>query len=137
MFDELKPYKDCNHFFFKHGMKLSTACNAPDMPGIYIYYQHKKGKIDLVYVGVSDTTGSNGVLKSQTLRQSLNNRQGGMTRQSFFEQLMDDKDVEAIDIYWYVTMNDKVQHLPVYAQGLILQRYFDIYGGLPPWNKEL
>jgi len=28
------------------------------------------------------------------------------------------------------------QHIPAYVEVILLWRYFELYGGLPAWNKE-
>jgi hypothetical protein len=54
MFDKLTKYKNNNHFFFTVKEKLEDVCNAPkDKSGIYLVYELKNGKIELVYIGSS------------------------------------------------------------------------------------
>lgn len=45
------------------------------------------------------------------------------------------KEIDALDIYWFVTFDKDNQHLPSYVEALLLQKHFDIYGCLPQWNK--
>jgi hypothetical protein len=33
-------------------------------------------------------------------------------------------------------MDKKNNHLPEYALGLIKQKYYEIYGELPPWDES-
>ena len=137
MFDELKIYREKGHFFFKPGQKLSDVCNAPEKPGVYIIYQLRKGKIELVYIGASGTLNQKGRFGKQLLKVKLTKgKQDGIPRQNYFEQMMIMNDIEALDIYWWVTFDENNQHIPAYVEGILLQRYFEIYGGLPSWNKE-
>ncbi len=50
MFDELTKYNNNNHFFFTEKEELENVCNAPkDKSGVYIVYELKNGRIELVY----------------------------------------------------------------------------------------
>jgi hypothetical protein len=136
MFDELKKYKNNGHFFFERGQTLSKVCNAPEQAGVYYILMLRKGKIELVYIGSSGTINQKGEFKTQLLRGRLNNKQNGTKRQQFFEEIMVQKEIEALDIYWFVTFDKDNQHLPSYVEASLLQKHFDIYGYLPGWNKE-
>ncbi len=79
---------------------------------------------------------SNGKFKDQLLNKRLNNKQDGISRQNFFEQKIAEEGSDALDIYWYVTFDEENQDIPSYVEGILLQRYFEIYGRLPEWNNE-
>lgn len=135
MFDETKKYRNNGHFFFKRGDDLSVASKTvPDLPGVYYVIRLAKGKVDLVYIGKSGTIMQNGEFKEQLLRDWINNKQDGIKRQIYFEQKIEEENIDALDIYWFVTMDNKRSDLPGYVEGLLLQRYFEVYGSLPPWN---
>lgn len=136
MFDELTKYKHNGHFFFKRGQTLLQVCNAPEQPGVYYILMLRKGKIELVYIDASGTINQKGKFSSQLLRGSFNNKQTGMKRQQFFEEIMLQNEIEALDIYWFVTFDKNYQHIPSYVEALLLQKHFEIYGCLPKWNKK-
>lgn len=136
MFDELTKYKNNGHFFFERGQTLSRVCNAPEKAGVYYILMLRKGKIELVYIGASGTINQRGEFSTQLLRGRLNNKQDGKKRQHFFEAIMLENEIDALDIYWFVTFDDKHSHIPTYVEALLLQKYFDIYGCLPQWNKS-
>ncbi len=48
---------------------------------------------------------------------------------------MKKEQVDAIDIYWYVALDKKNDHLPEYVLGLIMQRYYENFGKLPIWDE--
>jgi hypothetical protein len=135
MFDELTKYKNNGHFFFERGQTLSQVCNAPEKAGVYYILMLRKGKIELVYIGASGTINQRGEFRTQLLRGRLNNKQDGKNRQQFFEAIMLENEIEALDIYWFVTFDEKHRHIPTYVEALLLQKHFDIYGCLPQWNK--
>ena len=135
MFDELTKYKNNGHFFFERGQTLSQVCNAPEKAGVYYILMLRKGKIELVYIGASGTINQRGEFRTQLLRGRLNNKQDGKKRQQFFEAIMLENEIEALDIYWFVTFDEKHRHIPTYVEALLLQKHFDIYGCLPQWNK--
>lgn len=138
MFDELNKYKNHGHFFFSLGDNLKDAsAEVPNLPGIYVIYRLARGRVELVYIGKSGTVEQNGDFKKQLLNSRLNNKQEGISRQQYFEQKIKEQNIDALDIYWYATFDEKHQDLPAYVEGLILQRFFDVHGRLPEWNKEM
>ena len=135
MFDEIKKYKNNGHFFFQKGDKLmEVSKDVPDLPGVYYILRLSKGKIDLVYIGKSGIITQSGVFEDQLLQGRINNKSNRIKRQVYFEQKILEDKIDGLDIYWYVTM-DKNNDLPGYVEGLLMQRYFDLHGKLPPWNK--
>ncbi|MBK6340658.1 MAG: hypothetical protein IPN93_16050 [Bacteroidetes bacterium] len=50
---------------------------------------------------------------------------------------MVDEKIEALDIYWYATHNEKFIDCPRILENKLLQKHLDIYGRLPKWNNEL
>lgn len=136
MFDELKKYKNNGHFFFQHGDKLiEVSKEVPELPGIYYIIRLANGRIDLVYIGKSGTINQNGKFRDQLLKGRINNKQDGMKRQQYFEQKISEENVDGLDIYWFVTMDQNNNDLPGYVEGVLMQRYFEVHGKLPPWNK--
>ena len=136
MFAETKKYKNNGHFFFKKGNKLSDVSrDVPELPGIYYIIRLAQGKVDLVYIGKSGTINQSGIFKDQLLKGRINNKSNGVKRQKFFEQKMDEENIDGLDIYWFITMDKSNNDLPGYAEALLMQRYFDIHGQLPPWNQ--
>jgi len=137
MFDELHKYKNKGHFFFKKGQQLSQESkNVPDKQGVYYIFRLAQHKVDMVYIGKSETIEQNGEYINQSLREMFDNKQQNVKRQVFFEQKMIEEDIEALDIYWFVTFDENHNDIPQYVEGLIMQRYFETFGELPPWNKE-
>lgn len=137
MFSETNKYKSNGHFFFKKGDTLSVVSkDVPNLPGIYYIMKLAKGKIELVYIGKSGTMQQHGEFKDQLLRARINNKQEGKKRQEYFDKKLVDENIEALEVYWFVTCDDEHNDLPGYVEGLLIQRYFEDHGTLPPWNKE-
>jgi len=136
MFDEIKKYKNNGHFFFKKGDNLKQVTkDVPDLTGIYYIIRLAKGRIELVYIGKSGTIQQNGQFKDQGLQGRLNNKQEGIKRQDYFESQILRENIDALDIYWFVTFDTKNRDLPGFVEGLLIQRFFEINGRLPHWNK--
>lgn len=136
MFDELDKYHNQGHFFFQKGDSLATQSRAvPNLPGVYYIIRLAQGNVDLVYIGKSGTILQNGRFKNQLLRNRLNNKQDGIKRQLFFDLKMEQEDIDGLDIYWFVTFDNQHNDLPAYVEAVLIQRYFNIHGCLPPWNK--
>jgi hypothetical protein len=54
MFGILSKYKKTDHFFFNPTDLLYEVCNAPDdRDGVYLVYELKDTKINLVHIGSS------------------------------------------------------------------------------------
>ena len=122
--------------FLARGERLiDVSKDVPELPGIYYIFRLAKGKIDLVYIGKSGTINQSGIFKDQLLKGRVNNKSNGMKRQQYFEQKMVEENIEGLDIYWFITMDKNNNDLPGYVEGLLMQRYFDMHGKLPPWNK--
>jgi len=75
-----------------------------------------KGKIQLVYIGASGTMDQEGEFSKQLLKGRINNKQNGIKRQHFFEGIMEQNNIDALDIYWFVTFGEKHKHLPSYVE---------------------
>ena len=58
MFQEPKDYTDSDHFFFETDKELEKVCNAPkDKDGVFKVLELRNGKINLVYIGYSNSGG--------------------------------------------------------------------------------
>ena len=137
MFQELDKYKNKGHFFYtKDDLLSKQSKDVPNLPGVYLVYRLAGGKIDIVYIGKSGTIQQNGKSKDQGLRERLNNTHQGLNRQDYFNTKIEEENIEALDIYWYVTFDDDYRDLPSFVEGLLIQKYFDLYGQLPIWNLE-
>jgi len=137
MFDEIKKYKNNGHFFFKKGDNLKEVSNkVPDLPGVYYIVRLSKGRIEIVFIGKSSSLQQTGKFKDQGLKSLLNSKQEGIERQDFFESKILKETIDALDIYWFVTFDAKSKDLPGFVEGLLIQRFFEIYGRLPLWNKD-
>jgi len=141
MFDELTKYKNNNHFFFTAKEELENVCNAPkNKSGIYIVYELKNGRIELIYIGSSGKVQNNGKIKHRNgglYDRIVNGHQfGKIPRKKSWKQKLIDEKIEALDIYWYDTINSETKDIPAFVEATIMQRFFETYGHLPRWNKE-
>lgn len=137
MFDEIKKYRNQDHFFYKKGDNLRELTkDIPDLPGIFYIFRLANGRIDLVFIEQSGTVLRNGDYSHSLLREAIHKDEKGVSRQQFFDKQFINYGIDALDIYWFVTMDDSHRDLPGYVKGLLMQRYYEIYGELPPWNTE-
>ncbi len=138
MFSELDKYKNNGHFFFQKGQNLKELSKeVPNLPGVYYILRLSRGKIDLVYIGKSGAIQQNGNFNEQGLNDRLNNKREGINLENFFNKKCVKENIDALDIYWYVSFDSKNHDLPEFVEGTILQRHFEVHGQLPYWNKEL
>lgn len=130
MFEELSRYKKRGHFFFRPGDQLSDVCNAPaNQSGIYVVYALKLSHIDLVYMGYTDPLSS---LKEEI----ISGRQFGNTLTSnSWAVIMKSEKIDALDVYWYVTQDDKNNDEPKTVGNALLVKHAGLYERLPDWNN--
>ncbi|MGD9488915.1 MAG: hypothetical protein AB7W47_12890 [Calditrichaceae bacterium] len=141
MFDELKKYQNNGHFIFTKDDNLTDVCNAPkNKSGIYIVYELKNGKIELVYIGSSGKVQNDGKIKHRNgglFDRIVNGHQfGDIPRKKSWPQKLEEENIEALDVYWYDTFNNKAADIPLYVEAKLIQKFFELYGHLPRWNKE-
>jgi hypothetical protein len=144
MFDELNKYNNNNHFLLKSTDNLVNVCNAPnDKSGIYILYALEDKQVELIYIGRSGEIKSDG---SIFIRKAglggikdrlVNGKQFGEARRNSWKIQMLKENIEVLDIYWYITHNEKFSDCPKIIENKLLKKYFDIYGRLPKWNNKL
>jgi hypothetical protein len=121
------------------------VCNAPtDKSGVYIIYALTKGKVKLYYIGSSGKLmddGSISVRKEGTggMKDRIVNgyQFGKVPRKYSWPMQMLKEDIEALDIYWFVTHSDDYCDCPEMVESRLLQMHLDVYGKLPKWNKKL
>lgn len=142
MFSELEKYKEKDHFFMMPGTNLKKVCNAPaDKSGVFIVYTLKKGRIDMVYIGRSEELMLEGKIFVNKdglggLKDILiNGEQFGKPRHESWPEILKKESIEGLDIYWYVTHNDKIQDFPKKIQKKLLQVFQSVYSRLPRWNE--
>ena len=140
LYDELNKYEINDHFFFKVTDSLEKVCNAPkNGSGVYVVYALAHGKIELVYIGSSGKMQENGTLKHRAgglFDRIVNGKQFNNNRKISWPEKMVDEQIEALDIYWFNTFNNKVQDIPLFTEAILIQKHFDIFRTLPRWNKE-
>jgi len=142
MFDELQKYKLADHFFFQSSDMLKDVCNAPtDKSGVYIIYELKKGRIELVYIGSTGkkekdgSISTNGAGLGGLKEMIVNGQQSRKTpRQISWANKMIREGTDALDIYWYVTHDSEISDCPKIIEKIVLKRYVEIYGEPPRWN---
>ncbi len=131
MFDETDKYKNWGHFFFSKGNKLPELTKTlPDLPGVYYIAKLAKGRIKLVYIGHADS------LKDQILNGRINITPEGKTHQGFFDLKFSREDIDALDIYWFVTRDKKHDDDPEMVMDKLMQQHFDLHGNLPDWVED-
>lgn len=141
MFDQLLKYKNKGNFKFKPTDNLASVCNAPkDCSGLYVIYALEKGKVNLIYIGISGRKGEDGKIahRKDGLRgRFLTGKTNGVLRKTYWPQQMLKENIEALDIYWYVTYDGSVKDFPRDLEIELLKQYQSIYGCLPRWNSKI
>jgi len=141
MFDDLDKYTQKNHFFFTATDLLENVCNAPvNKNGVYIIYELKNGRVDLIYIGSSGKILSNGVIKTRIggIRDRIINGHqfGKVQRKKSWPVKMLSENIDALDIYWWITYDESFKDCPMKVEDILLNKYLSIYGRLPKWNRK-
>ncbi|HFC76665.1 MAG TPA: hypothetical protein ENJ27_00315 [Candidatus Moranbacteria bacterium] len=142
MFDELTKYKNNNHFFFTAKEELENVCNAlKDKSGVYLVYEVENGCEELIYIGSSGKVLNNGQIKHRNgglYDRIVNGHQfGKIPRKKSWKQKLIEEKIKVLHVYWYDTFNSENKDIPVFVEATIMQRFFEVKGRLPSWNKEL
>jgi len=59
-----------------------------------------------------------------------------MKRQDFFDKKMVEENIDGLDIYWFVTFDESNNDLPSFVKAQLMQRFYEVHGKLPLWNKN-
>lgn len=145
MFDDLNKYKEAGHFVVTLKDSLNHVCNAPtDKSGIYLVYALRSGQVELIYIGRSGKIDGNGKMFIRKAGlggikdRIVNGHQfGKIPRRVSWPNQMKNENIEALEVYWYVTHDDTCSDCPRILEKKLLTNYLDLYGKLPKWNKEL
>ncbi len=140
MFAELNKYKANGHFFFNANDSLSVVCNAlSNCSGIYCIYALEKGKVNLIYIGISGRRGVDGniIHRKGGLRGCfLTGKQFGDRRSKTWPAKMLQENIDALDIYWWITFDGKTKDFPKEVEELLLRNHHAVFGKLPRWNNK-
>ena len=145
MFDELKKYKTQNHFFYKATDNLKDVCNAPvDKSGVYLIYALAKGKVELIYIGRSGKKQKDGKIFIRKAGlggikdRLVNGHQfGKIPRHKSWANQMRIENIDALDIYWHITHDQKNNDCPREIESYLLDKHLQVFGRLPRWNNEV
>ena len=110
---------------------------VPDKPGVYLICGTERERCRLLQIGKAGTLTNDGSFKNQKLPGRLGAKQGGMSRQKFFQIEMSERQLDSLLFYWFVTFDRKLRIIPAKAEADLLQRYFDDNGHLPAWNTVM
>ena len=129
MFDDLAKYNNNGHFLYERGDNtLKHSQKLPNESGVYYILKLVKGKIKLSFIGKTDPTNA----ENRTLNLMFDDKEKGISMNHFFDKKMVEEEIDALDIYWFVTDEDD----PSEIANKLLQNNHDFFGVLPEWNKS-
>ncbi|MBL4863021.1 MAG: hypothetical protein JKY09_08405 [Crocinitomicaceae bacterium] len=125
MLEGLGQYKNSNHFFYEKGSSLTELLKTvPDLPGVYYVIRLARGKVQLVYISALTDDEPTVKLKTRLLNQ-----------QSFFDKKIMEEGIDALDIYWFVTVDEENQDLPAFVETKLSEGYVENMGEPALWNQ--
>ena len=95
----------------------------------------------MVYIGRSGRIAKDGTVSIRKAGiggikdRLINGKRDGILMRTFWLQEMIRQDIEALDIYWYVTIDEKYNDNPTEVKEAVLDIYWEIYGEGPRWNR--
>ncbi len=133
----LKSYKHNGSFVFNRQDQLVEVCNAPrDESGVYLIYSNDSDHI--IYIGSSGKMHQNGKLKTRPngiWARLVNGKEREKPRQEEWPRKMGEANLNSIRIEWYITFNEETEHIPLYVESMLLQKFYEDHKRLPIWNK--
>ena len=139
MYKEVSKFKNSGSFQFSTNDDLEVVCNAPnEASGVFLVYAIQEENRELIMVASTGTVQNDGTLKAKNgglYDKIVNGHQFAKTarKYSWKTQLKLEK-IEAIEVFWYETYNDKTKVIPTFVEGQILQLFLKENGKLPRWN---
>lgn len=139
MYKELSKFKNSGSFQFSSSNDLEVVCNAPmNASGVFLVYAMQEENRELIMVGSTGTVQNDGTLKAKNgglYDKIVNGQQFAKTarKYSWKTQLQIEK-IEAVEVFWYETSNEKTKVIPTFVEGQILQLFLKENGKLPRWN---
>lgn len=139
MYKELSKFKNSGSFQFSSSDDLEVVCNAPmNDSGVFLVYAMQEENRELIMVGSTGTVQNDGTLKAKNgglYDKIVNGQQFAKTarKYSWKTQLQLEK-IEAVEVFWYETYNEKNKVIPTFVEGQILQLFLKENGKLPRWN---
>lgn len=139
MYKEVSKFKNSGSFQFSSNDDLEVVCNAPnDASGVFLVYSIEEDNKTLIMVGSTGTVQNDGTLKAKNgglYDKIVNGHQFAKTarKYSWKTQLQLEK-IEAVEVFWYETYNNKTKVIPTFVEGQILQLFLKENGKLPKWN---
>ncbi|NDI97767.1 hypothetical protein GWA97_01580 [Flavobacterium sp. LaA7.5] len=130
-------------FIYNGDQELSVICNAPrDKSGVYLVYSIKSNQKNLIYVGCSGHIKTDGVIAIRKTGlgglkgRIVNGHQFGKKRNKSWREQMIKENIDALEIYWYVTHTDSEIESPGFIEFMLLNEYYKSQKKLPEWNKK-
>ena len=138
MYTELKDYRN-NSFTFTPADSLEVVCNAPEAgSGVFLVYSVDGDNKELIMVGSTGTVQNDGALKIKNgglYDKIVNGHQFAKTGRKYtWPAQMQKENIEALEVVWYETFNDKNKGIPTSVEGQVLQNFLNENGRLPKWN---
>jgi len=139
MYKELENFEVKGNFAYTQNDSLEEVCNASESgSGVFIVYAINGADKELIMVGSTGTVQNDGTLKSKNggLHDKIvNGHQFAKTGRKYsWPAQMKLENIEALEIFWYVTFNNDVKLIPTFIEGKILQNFLDENRKLPRWN---
>jgi len=139
MYTELKDFTNNNNFTFTQQDSLETVCNAPEAgSGVFLVYAIDGEAKELIMVGSTGTVQNDGTLKIKNgglYDKIVNGHQFAKTGRKYtWPAQMQKENIEALEVVWYETFNDKNKGIPTSVEGQVLQNFLNENGRLPKWN---
>lgn len=139
-----KDYKDilgkienegCLEFTLDSKLRELSRQIPDNICGVYMFVEEMENEDNILYIGCSGhiENGKPVSRKKHGLRGRVYGKQEKTPRDKYYKEVMKDKDISGLKIYWYDTGNED----PEYIEYRCILKYISLKGKFPEFNNKL
>jgi hypothetical protein len=127
--------KGCLDFTLESKLRQLSKQIPDNICGVYMFVEKKEDEDNILYIGCSGhiEDGKPVSRKKHGLRGRIYGKQEKTPRDQFYKEVMKDKDIAGLKVYWFDTGNDD----PEYIEYRCILKYITIKGKFPEFNNKL
>lgn len=127
--------KGCLNFTLDSKLRELSMQIPDNICGVYMFVEEKGNEDNVLYIGCSGhiEKGKPVSRKKHGLRGRIYGKQEKTPRERFYKEVMKDKDIAGLKVYWFDTGDDD----PEYIEYLCILKYISLKGKFPEFNNML
>lgn len=127
--------KGCLNFTLDSKLRELSMQIPDNICGVYMFVEEKENEDNVLYIGCSGhiEKGKPVSRKKHGLRGRIYGKQEKTPRDRFYKEVMKDKDIAGLKVYWFDTGDDD----PEYIEYRCILKYISLKGKFPEFNNKL